>query len=308
MILSDLYRQHIYKVRSNIAVYASKSKYLRVRLLLERNAIVKSYNRIAYIFKFDIRKFDEIKNPYNNSPTTVNNKLIYKMLALNTNKFGSELSEEAERYRLQIINYCKLQNSAFKTRALFRYYCKHLITIDEYKRLLTNYFKIVNNKILDGDAYMMGNRLGNIFITRYKIDKDSPSYNNFIDLKATAALKRDILNKGLIPYNKLDAEACAKQGIKYKGIPYIIYGTTEDYIFKLVWNNCKVVNYRKMKFVKSNYNYTGNNLMDIIPDLNSYSETDIRNLDCSVGFRLSLLREKNKHIENNYVIWENKNT
>lgn len=304
MVLSDLYRQHIQKVRQNIAVYASKSKYLRVKLLLERNNIVKHYNRIAYIYKFDIRKFDEIISPYHNSQTTTNNKLIYKMLAVNTNKLNESIREEAERYRLMIINYCKLQHLTFKTRALFRYYCKHIISMEDYKVILEKYFLEVQRRLLNGDSYMMGNRLGNLTINRFKIDKDAPSYSNFIDLKASAALKKELINQGLTPYNKLDAEAAAKQGIKYKGVPYLIYGTSEDFIFKLVWSNCKISNYRKMKFVKSNYNMTGSNILDIVPELDNYTYDDVLKLKCSVGYKLSLLREKDKHIENNFVIWE----
>lgn len=109
------------------------------------------------------------------------------------------------------------------------------LSFSEYRTIVYNYYRYAVHKcLLEGFMYTLADESIEFIINRYKTDKCKPG-KKIADLKATSAKLKEIKEKGLIPYNKEDAEIAKLRGIKYEGVPYIVY-RFDKYYYKLEIN------------------------------------------------------------------------
>lgn len=279
MTIGNMYKNFLNTVKSEYTLRNSKSKILRIRLLNYRIKILNNLARIAYLFKVDIRSFDEIKYPTNYYKHNTN--MMHKFIAINVNKLPSDIIDEASELRLMIIDYCKMVTEYKKLRVEFSYYLnKSFTSFGQYKDMIYNYYNEVHKVLLNGDTFRFGKRIGDFRIDLLKIDKHSTYSKNAINIPKTMELKRTLINRGLIPYNKEDADIARSNGEIYTGVPYTIYGLDFEFYIKLRWLNCSVSHGRRFKFTK----YIGNNTYQSIDELANEKLTgkQILNLDCDV--------------------------
>lgn len=109
------------------------------------------------------------------------------------------------------------------------------LSFSEYKTIVYNYYRYTVHKcLLEGFMYDIADESIEFLINRYKTDNCKPG-KKIVDLKATSAKLKEIKEKGLIPYNKEDAEIAKVRNIKYEGVPYIVYRFDKFY-YKLEIN------------------------------------------------------------------------
>lgn len=123
------------------------------------------------------------------------------------------------------------------------------MTFDEYKRLLSKYYVEVMNSVVEGNGVQLSNGLG-ILIIEYE-DMSEVKKHNVIDWPATQRRKKEILEKGLKPYDKIEAEEYAKAGLPYDGVDCIVYKDA-DYKIRVMIIKPDISNTNDMCLVPTN--------------------------------------------------------
>lgn len=123
------------------------------------------------------------------------------------------------------------------------------MTFDEYKRLLSKYYIEVMNSVVEGNGVQLSNGLG-ILIIEYE-DMSEVKKHNVIDWPATQRRKKEILEKGLKPYDKIEAEEYAKAGLSYDGVDCIVYKDA-DYKIRVMIVKPDISNTNDMCLVPTN--------------------------------------------------------
>ena len=113
------------------------------------------------------------------------------------------------------------------------------LNIKDYKKLLETFYNEVHKKlIVEGMGYVLEGSLGWICINRCKIVQGQ---RKMLDYKATKLKKQELLNAGLRPYNKEEAEYAEKVGKPYNGIDYRVFRNNEYcYEFPLLGNRLNI--------------------------------------------------------------------
>lgn len=161
-------------------------------------------------------KQEWIIGQYNESKTLLNiayNKLEY-------------FQDGQERIALlHIIKYCNMLD---KCRKLYREIelakQRSNLGFAEYRKIVANYYQYgVQKCCIEGYAYHYGYGIGDLLINRWKFDAKDKVKRKFVDYKATAAAKKKLIAEGKTPYSKKMAEIYKFRGIKYDGVPYVVY-------------------------------------------------------------------------------------
>lgn len=106
------------------------------------------------------------------------------------------------------------------------------LSFAEYKKIVYSYYRYAVHKcLLEGYMYSFADERIEFLINRYRTS-DCKKDKKMADLKATKTKLNEIKAKGLIPYNKEDAEIAKLNGVKYEGVPYIVY-RRDNYYYKL---------------------------------------------------------------------------
>lgn len=104
------------------------------------------------------------------------------------------------------------------------------IDMQTYKEYLSKIIKKICDVVVEGKGYEFTNGCG-IFIVEYE-DCSATAKKHGINWAATNKKKKEILEKGLKPYNKQEAEEYAKAGLPYDGVDCIVYKEA-DYKIRL---------------------------------------------------------------------------
>lgn len=145
------------------------------------------------------------------------------------NKVYSKLEvyqEGQERIALlQIIKYCNLLKKCRTLNTAIELAKKRAkLTFSKYREYVAKFYQYgVQKCCVEGYAYHYGYGLGDLMINRWKFDNTDKIRKNFIDYKATNAAKAKLIAEGKTPYSKKMAEVYKLRGLKYDGVPYIVY-------------------------------------------------------------------------------------
>lgn len=144
---------------------------------------------------------------------------------------------------LEKIKYVKLQIEVFKNRSKLQF--------KDYRRLVERYYRYgVHKCCIDGYAYTFSNGIGDLMINRWKFNtsKYNPNPKRMVDYNATRLNKLKLIEEGKKPYSEEEAKIYALRGLKYDGVPYVIYSTATHFYQISILNNTKFAK-RKLEFV-----------------------------------------------------------
>lgn len=223
----------------------------------------------------------EFKNQVYNPELALDNK-VSKFL-----RSKSECPGE-RRDIIQLAKWCSIlenENSTFNRLRI----CKKeaSLSFSEFRQYLFDFYSKVHKVLLDGDAYKFTHGIGTMYFKRFEFSDD----NRSIDYAATKKRKQEIIDAGKIPYNKIDAINAEHNGVKYEGIPYLVYQTNK-YGYVVKFENSKffrshsAYEFKTVKYLNAKYrDYSYEEIIEKFCN----SEDDIAKLQVDMRTKLSLL-------------------
>ena len=202
-----------------------------------------------------------------------------KLLKIAINK-AKNIVGEGKIAALQLIRYIKLIKAADDYKELMDSVNKRkAIKFGEYKEYLRKYYmQGVHKALINGYVYRFSHNVGEIAINYWKyIDKPK---DNYVDFNATNKKKKQLIAAGLKPYDKKEAEIYKIRGIKYDGIPYVVYKTNKEFInIELI--SCGKRSFGTVKFKHANYipyKFRGKSVEEIAEMFDNVDELAVQDL------------------------------
>lgn len=190
------------------------------------------------VFKFPIIDYPEFQqNKY------INGRLITAAIGLYSDV---RATPEIKGYAFRLLSLAKAQKQFHDNLFAIHKAAKiETLTYSEYRKILkTFYFEVQKQMILNGYGYVLEGNIGWICLNRVKVNKDGRKKT--IDFSATAKKKKEIIDKGLKPYNKEEAEWCENNHIPYDGVDYKVY-KNDEYFYDYRLLDCRLPNGRLFK-------------------------------------------------------------
>lgn len=292
--IKDYYKTFINNANSDIKKYQKEYK-INHQILISIRQYLKDYvTHIGHEFNIYLRddypnSWDEMKYDEKENLT----KLILEKLKTVTGNNRIIL--------LQLLRYSEVLKTLYDyEQRIYLATQRSKITPKQYKEYLKKYYmQGVHKALIDGYAYRFSHGIGDLLINFWKyVDKVSDKY---VDWAATAKRKQEILDAGLKLYNKDEAEIYKIRGLKYDGIPYVVYKTnTEYYNIELI--NCKSFSKRNIKFKHANYipyKFRGKKVNEIAAMFNSVDEIAVQ--DLGIRHKLITCVEKDPMLYLKYI-------
>ena len=292
--ITDYYKAFIDNANSDITKYQEERK-TNYELLISTKQYVEKY--ILYInHQFNINLKENFPISWNEEKYCKDERLtdIVNIGLKDTVGEDRIILLQLLRYSelLKFIHYCdkkiKLANNRSK------------ITPKQYKEYIKKYYmQGVHKTLLDGHAYRFSHGIGDLMINYWKYVNGVRS--KIVDWNETNKRKKEILDAGLKLYNKEEAEIYKIRGLKYDGIPYVVYKTNNEY-FDIELVNCKSFSKKNIKFKHANYipaKFRKRTPEDIANQFNSVEEIAIQ--DLGIRHKLIIALEKDPTIYLKYI-------
>lgn len=174
------------------------------------------------------------------------------------------------------------------------------ITPKQYKEYIKKYYmQAVHKTLLDGHAYRFSYGIGDIMINYWKYVNGVRS--KIVDWAATRKRKQEILDAGLKVYDKEEAEIYKIRGLKYDGIPYVVYKDNKEY-YDIEIANCKSFSKANIKFKHANYipyKFRQKSPAEIASQFNTVDEIAVQ--DLGIRHKLVVSLEKDPSIYLRYI-------
>lgn len=282
--IRDYYNNFISRAEDDLALasyYLKLAKYAK-----NRNREYIKENIEVYKEKFGINlldyKIEWIASSYDNK----------EPLAIIANKiYYNGVRPEDKIYIIQLIKYCNNIKAVNRYNIMIEESSRRSkLTYKQYREIIKRYYYKVQECLLEGYAYHFNRGLGDLVITRFKANKN----RKMCDLDATAKRKQELIEQGLKPYNKEEAEMYALRGWKYDGVPYIVY-KNDNYFYHIKLIGGNAIKTRKIKFENTEYvnsKLRGKGFKQLAAEVTSRKE--IFNLDIDIKAKLNVLLEYDK--------------
>lgn len=216
-------------------------------------------------------------------------------------KLTDEVVGEDRIVLLQLLRYSELLktcNDNVKSIELAKR--RYNITFKEYKEILRKYYmQAVHKALIDGYAYHFGYGIGDVSINFWKYSENPR--DNYVDFAATKKRKQEIINAGLKPYNEDEAEVYKIRGLKYDGVPYVVYKTNKEFYDIELCNNSKL-SITSVKFKHANYipyKFRGKSVEEIAAMFETVDE--IAKQDLGIRHKLVVSLAKDPTLYLNYI-------
>lgn len=292
--IHDYYKAFINNANSDIEKYTEELK-RHTEVLKSTKLYLKDYvTHIGHQFNIFLKR--DYPNSWDNE-TYDEKEYLGDMI-----EFNLKTVMGADRViLLQLLRY----NEVLKTCSIYKQKIalaqkRNSITPKQYKEYLRKYYmQGVHKAMIDGYAYRFGFGVGDILINYWKyVNKVR---DNYVDWAATNKRKKEILEAGLKLYNKDEAEIYKIRGLKYDGIPYVVYKTNKEY-FNIELINIRTVGKTKIKFKHANYipyKFRGKSVEELANMFNSVDEIAVQ--DLGIRHKLITCVEKDPTIYLRYV-------
>lgn len=291
--LKSYYLQYISDANADIIKYKEsldETKEVKEQLY---DYLKPSVDIIKTAYGIDLISYDKewINKEYNTSETLYN-KIV---------KLINDVRADANRViLLQLVKYCNILRAEYKyNQLIFIANTRKTIKYGTYSKYVTNYYNKVHKTVLEGMGYKFGYGIGTYCINHWKIEKDKLNKTKRIDFAATNLKKKELLEKGLKPYDDKLAAWYAARNIPYDGVDYRVYKVESSFFdFTLIKSDIftnKTLEYKRIEYINTKYrgmSYT--NIAD------SYCKTleDIYNLQVDIKYKLNILlyKDPNKYL------------
>lgn len=248
------------------------------------------------IYGLDITTFEKewVKKEFNPNNTLYNKVLKLVMLG-DTNDSRSVI--------LQLAKYCSLLRAEQKYIKLIESTNKRKnLKFGQYRKYVAAYYAKVHKCVLQGMGYKFANGIGTYCINHWKMDPDRMKKTTKIDFKATNAKKRELIAKGLKPYDDKEAEWYKARGIPYDGVNYRVYKTAASFyeitfIKSVIFGKCNL-NYKHTEYLAAKYR--GMSYEDLAEKV-CHTMEDIYNLQVDIKFKLNIMLHKDPNKYLNFI-------
>ena len=292
--IKDYYKAFIDNANSDIEKYQEEIN-INHKLLISTKDYIEKY--ILYInHQFNINLKENFNISWNEEKYSEDEHL--------TNTINTKLKDAVGEDRiilLQLLRYSELLkyiDDCNKKIELANNRSK--ITPKKYKEYLKKYYmQSVHKALLDGHAYRFSHGIGDLMINYWKYVNGVRS--KIVDWNETNKRKQEILNAGLKLYDKEEAEIYKIRGLKYDGIPYVVYKTNNEY-YDIELVNCKSFSKNNIKFKHANYvpnKFRKRTPEDIANQFNSVDEIAVQ--DLGIRHKLIVALEKDPSIYLKYI-------
>lgn len=182
---------------------------------------------------------------------------IYNPKRLLINKVYDKLEEykagEERIMLMQIVKYCNVLRKINALNSYIRLAKKRSeLTFKQYRDYVAKFYQYgVHKCCLEGYAYGYGYGLGDLMINRWTHDpKDNKRKR--IDYRKTASAKEKLIAEGKKPYDRKEAEIYKLRGLKYDGVPYVVYQEDTSFYNIDIVNN-QYVAHQNLDFEHTEY-------------------------------------------------------
>lgn len=212
--INDCYNHFISKAEEDKAAYEKELLELETNINYLHSILNNEKIDLKNKFNINLDDYVEFKNKIYNNNDDLYNKAV---------KFIKLLDDDYNIKALfTLIKYCNaLKKIDVCKKAIINCDRRKTVKFDVYKRLLRDYYHKVNEKVLSGKGVRFSNGLG-IFVINYE-KTDNWNSRKTIDFQATNRAKKALLEKGLKPYDKQEADDYRRAGITYDGVECTVY-------------------------------------------------------------------------------------
>lgn len=274
-----------------------KEKLKEILLLKEelRNYVIENKNALFETYNIDLDSYEDwVNNSYETS------ELLYKqcMKLLRVDESG-----EHRIVLIQTAKYCNILRNEYKIYKLIESCDKRInVTYKKYREYVTKYFSKVHACILRGEGYKFDKGIGIYICNYWKIDDKLRKKIKKLDFDATNARKRELIAKGLKPYDDKEAVWYKARHIPYDGVEYRVYkDDSYFYDFTFVCSSLFTnysLEYDRTEYINVKYRKLG---YRELADKFCRTFEDIVNLQVDIKVKLNILLHKNPTKYINFV-------
>ena len=295
--ISDYYKAFINSANSDIEKYQEEREVNYKLLMSTREYISKYILYINHQFSINLRENFPVSWGENSEPKYCEDEHLTDIIKIGLDDAVGEdrvILLQLLRYSelLKFIHTCDKQIELANNRSK--------ITPKQYKEYLRKYYmQAVHKTMIDGHAYRFSHGIGDLMINYWKYVNGVRS--KIVDWAATKKRKQEILDAGLKLYDKDEAEIYKIRGLKYDGIPYVVYKTNSEY-YDIELVNCKSFSKNNVKFKHANYipsKFRKRSPEDIANEFNSVDEIAVQ--DLGIRHKLVVSLEKDPTIYLRYI-------
>ena len=124
------------------------------------------------------------------------------------------------------------------------------LTYEDYRSYVFKYYIEVNKQLFEGYGYSMNYHIGTLFLERVDLPNKE---RKVLDYAATNKAKAKLIAEGKKPYEKKMADLYAARGLRYDGVPYAVYKTSDTFCYKWHFVNSIFLDKLTMEFTMRNY-------------------------------------------------------
>ena len=280
--VKEFYLRYVFNAKRDIENY--KEKLINIIQTKEElyNYINDKKETLKYKFNIDLDKYNFEWNlkTYNTEETLY--KDIVKIIKL--------IKGESESLLIQIIKYCFKLKEEENTNKLIKIASKReKLTLKEYKAYLNKYYMCVHKALLEGFGYDFQGGIGTYIINYYKIDNPT---KRTIDYAETNKRKKEIIKRGLKPYDDREADWYKARNIPYDGVEYRVY-LDKKFYYDFTFLNSKIFKKKELDYQRTEYVHAklrGLSYKEMADLCNNID--DIVNLNVDIKYKLNILLYK----------------
>lgn len=235
-------------------------------------------------FYINLEQYDKecIKKEYNESEQLY--KDVTKILkTINNIEYKSLL--------IQIIKYCfKLKEEDNTKKLIHIASIREKLTLKDYKSYVNKYYMGVHKAVLEGFGYKFQEGIGTYIINYYKIDNPT---KKTIDYAETNRRKKEIIAKGLKPYDEKEAIWYKERKIPYDGVEYRVYLDNKFY-YDFTFINSKIFKKKELDYQRTEYVHAKLRGLSYKEMADKYCNNikDIIDLNVDIKYKLNILLYK----------------
>lgn len=284
--IRDYYLQYIhkytdeyYKCRVKLKDIAESKDKVYIYLTDNKVAIKQSTN-------IDLNEFIE----YSNKEYT-KEEFLYKT-AYKT--WRTTNNTDVKTYTIQIVKYAILLREENDYNTLYKTYDdKRNMKYSVYREYVAKYYSKVQEIVLNGDAYKFSYGIGTFYI-RYIDMSNNKKKPCMLDYSATKAKKKELIAKGLKPYDRREAAWYAARKIPYDGIDYKVYRSDAGFyafeFFKSKYFSTNSYAFKHTEYI--NNKYRGKSYTQVA-DEHCATDADVYGLQVDIKYKLNILLYRN---------------
>lgn len=280
--VKEFYLRYVFNAKRDIENY--KEKLINIIQTKEElyNYINDKKETLKYKFNIDLDKYNSEWNlkTYNTEETLY--KDVIKIIKL--------IKGESESLLIQIIKYCFKLKEEENTNKLIKIASKReKLTLKEYKAYLNKYYMCVHKALLEGFGYDFQGGIGTYIINYYKIDNPT---KKTIDYAETNKRKKEIIKRGLKPYDDREADWYKARNIPYDGVEYRVY-LDKKFYYDFTFLNSKIFKKKELDYQRTEYVHAklrGLSYKEMADLCNNID--DIVNLNVDIKYKLNILLYK----------------